>query len=64
MQYDEDIDEFMEEIDTLVLHSILNDIRNGSLLVEADDETVEMILTQMWEMRTSYERAGVIIGIT
>ena len=66
MQYDKDIDieEFIEELDTTILHTILNDIRNGTLLVEADDETVEMVLIQLWEMRESYERAGIIIGVT
>ena len=64
MQHDKDIEEFIKELDTTILHTILNDIRNGTLLVEADDETVEMVLTQLWEMRSSYERAGIIIGVT
>ena len=50
------------ELDTLLMREILSDIINGTLLLEADLETLDMVLTGIWEMREGYERAGVIIG--
>ena len=50
------------ELDTLLMREILSDIISGTLLLEADSETLDMVLTGIWEMRESYERAGVIIG--
>ena len=52
----------VKEIDALIMHEIVLDIINGSLLLEADSETLDMVLTNIWEMRESYTRAGVIIG--
>ena len=53
---------YIRELDSLIMHEIVNDIINGTLLLEADTETLDMMLTNIWEMRESYERAGVIIG--
>jgi len=53
---------YVKEIDALIMHEIVLDIINGSLLLEADSETLDMVLTNIWEMRESYTRAGVIIG--
>ena len=50
------------ELDTLLMREILSDIINGTLLLEADSETLNMVLTNIWEMRDSYIRVGVIIG--
>ena len=50
------------ELDMLLMREILSDIINGTLLLEADLETLDMVLTGIWEMRESYERVGVIIG--
>jgi Na+-translocating ferredoxin:NAD+ oxidoreductase RnfC subunit len=50
------------ELDTLLMREILSDIINGTLLLEADLETLDMVLTNIWEMQDSYIRAGVIIG--
>ena len=55
-------DIYTEELDALIMHEIVSDIINGTLLLEADSETLEMVLTNIWEMRDSYTRAGVIIG--
>ena len=59
-------DEFEEnhirELDALIMHEIVSDIINGTLLLQADSDTLDMMLTSIWEMRESYERAGVIIG--
>ena len=54
--------EYVRELDSLIMREIVQDIINGSLLVKADSETLEMVLTNIWEMRASYERVGVIIA--
>ena len=53
---------YIRELDSLIMHEIVSDIINGTLLLEADTETLDMMLTNIWEMRESYERVGVIIG--
>ena len=55
-------EEYIKQLDALLMHEIVSDIINGSLLLEADSETLDMVLTSIWEMRDSYTRAGVIIG--
>ena len=63
MHEDEMFDrEYIRELDSLIMHEIVLDIINGTLLVKADSETLDMILTNIWEMRESYTRAGVIVG--
>ena len=54
--------EYVRELDQLIMSEILCDIINGTLLLQADSDTLDMMLTSIWEMRESYERAGVIIG--
>ena len=54
--------EYIRELDSFIMREIVQDIINGTLLLEADTETQYMMLTSIWEMRESYERAGVIIG--
>ena len=56
-----DLEEVIE-IDSLIMREIVLDIINGSLLLEADSETLDMVLTNIWEMRESYIHAGVIVG--
>ncbi len=55
-------DPYIQQLDELIMREILTDIISGTLLLEADSETLDMMLTNIWEMRESYERAGVIIG--
>ena len=52
----------IEEIDKALTQAVCNDIVQGTLLVEADDETLEMILTGIWENIYEYAANGVIIG--
>ena len=52
----------IRELDALIMHEIVSDIINGTLLLQADSDTLDMMLTSIWEMRESYDRAGVIIG--
>ena len=54
--------DYVRELDSLIMREILSDIISGTLLVKADSETLDMILTSIWEMRESYTRAGVIVG--
>jgi len=56
-----DLEEVIE-LDSLIMREIVLDIISGTLLVSADTETLEMVLTNIWEMRESYIRAGVIVG--
>ena len=53
---------YIRELDSLIMHEIVSDIINGMLLLQADSDTLDMRLPSIWEMRESYERAGVIIG--
>ena len=54
--------DYVRQLDSLIMREILSDIITGTLLLEADSETLDMILTSIWEMRESYTRAGVIVG--
>ena len=54
--------EYVRELDASIIREIVSDIITGVLLVEADSETLEMVLTNIWESRASYERVGVIIA--
>ena len=49
-------------IDDTLLKHIVHDIMTGTLLLESDDETLDMMLTQIWEMRNQLHMLGVIIG--
>jgi len=52
----------MAIIDDTLLKHIVHDIMTGTLLLESDDETLDMMLTQIWEMRNQLHMLGVIIG--
>ena len=54
--------DLMNNLDMLLMEHIVHDIVNGTLLTQEDDETVEMLLTHMYDDMTSYERLGVIVG--
>ena len=50
------------ELDKLIMSEIVYDLMTGALLLEAEDEILEMMLNDIWSLRPSYERAGVVIG--
>jgi len=52
----------IQELDNLIMNEILHDVISGNLLMEADDKTLDMMLTQMWEMKEMFQSMGVIIG--
>ena len=59
----QDIREFIrKELDKLIMDEIVYDLMTGTLLLEAEDEILEMMLNDIWSLRSNYERAGVIIG--
>ena len=53
---------FQRELDKLIMSEIVYDLMTGALLLEAEDEILEMMLNDIWSLRSSYERAGVVIG--
>ena len=50
------------EIDSMILQEIVHDIVSGTLLLQADDQTLDMMLTHIWEMKSYFTTIGVIIG--
>jgi hypothetical protein len=52
----------MAIIDNILLKHIVHDIVTGTLLLESDDETLNMMLTQIWELKYELGVLGVIIG--
>ena len=54
--------DIMNNLDMLLMEHIVYDIVNGTLLTQEDEETVEMLLTHMYDDMTSYEKLGVIAG--
>ena len=56
------IPEDIRIVDDIILKHIIHDIMTGALLLESDDETLDMMLTQIWEMRDQLHMLGVIIG--
>ena len=55
-------DMIQRKLDKLIMNEIVYDLMTGVLLLEAEDEILEMMLNDIWSLRLSYERAGVIIG--
>jgi hypothetical protein len=54
--------DLVNNIDRLLMINICMDIQNGTLLVQEDDATLEMVMINMYEERMEYEAMGVIIG--
>lgn len=52
----------VNQLDGILMSAIARDINNGTLLTEADDETIEMVLIGIWEDIMRYQTKGVIIG--
>ena len=49
-------------LDSFIMKEILHDVISGTLLTEADDKTLDMMLTHIWEMKFHFQQMGVIIG--
>ena len=57
-----DINNQLDIVDRLVMSSICNDMINGTLFQEADNETLEMMLEMVSTNKELYRNKGVIIG--
>ena len=54
--------ETIEQIHELYMRGICIDIINGTLLTKCNSYELQMILTEMYDDMSSYERLGVTIG--
>ena len=52
----------VNNIDRLLMITICMDIINGTLLLQEDDDTLEMVLGNIYEDMIGYEAMGVVIG--
>ncbi len=52
----------VNNIDRLLMINICIDIINGTLLLQEDDETLEMVLGNIYEDMIGYEAMGVVVG--
>ena len=52
----------INNIDRLLMINICIDIINGTLLLQEDDDTLEMVLSNIYEDMIGYEAMGVVIG--
>ena len=57
-----DINNQVDIVDRQIMTSICNDMINGTLFQEADNETLEMMLEMMSVNKEMYRSKGVIIG--
>ena len=57
-----------QHIDDMIVEEITIDLTSGVFYQEADDETLELALTAMWEDIEDddecWERRGIILGIS
>ena len=51
-----------QHIDSIIIRGIITDMQNGTLLTEADTETLKMILIHMHDVRDKMTQKGAIIG--
>ena len=54
--------ETIEQIHELYMRGICIDIINGTLLTKCNSDELQMILSEMYDDMSSYERLGVTIG--
>ena len=51
-----------QHIDNIIIRGIITDMQNGTLLTEADNETLKMILIHMHDVRDKMTQKVAIIG--
>ena len=51
-----------QHIDNIIIRGIITDMQNGTLLTEADNATLKMILIHMHDVRDKMTQKGAIIG--
>ncbi len=54
--------DIVNHIDSMLMEHICNDIVNGTLLTQEDDETLQLLLEEMYDDMSSYEKLGVTLG--
>ena len=54
--------DLVNNIDQLLMMNICMELINGTLLTQEDDETLELVMVNMYDDMTRYEELGVIIG--
>ena len=54
--------DIVNNIDKLLMINICFDIINGTLLLQEDDDTLEMELSNIYEDMIGYEAMGVVVG--
>ena len=47
-------EELINKLDNLLLKEIVHDIVSGTFLLQADDQTLDMMLTHIWEMKNYF----------
>ena len=51
-----------QHIDNIIIRGIITDLQNETLLTQADNETLKMILLHMHDVRDKMTQKGAIIG--
>ena len=49
-------------LDNFIMKEILHDVVSGTLLTQADDKTLNIMLIHIWDMKQQFEQMGVVIG--
>tara|TARA_A200000159_G_scaffold155841_1_gene170091 strand:+ start:867 stop:1046 length:180 start_codon:yes stop_codon:yes gene_type:complete len=52
----------IDKIEHMLLEHICGDIINGTLLIQEDNATLQMLLEEMYDDMTRYEAMGVTLG--
>ena len=60
MKIPNDID--VQGVESVIMKEIVHDITSGTLLLEADNTTLKMMLAHIWEVKEQFQSMGVIIG--
>ncbi len=54
--------DMITQLDSMIMREILVDIQNGTLLTEADNATLKLVMLNIWEMKELFSQLGVIIA--
>ena len=52
----------IQELDAYLMKHILIYLQTGVVLREADNDTLSMVLQDIWQMREHYNRLGLIVA--
>ena len=54
--------DMITQLDSMIMREILVDIQKGTLLTEADNATLKLVMLNIWEMKELFSQLGVIIA--